>query len=57
MTGLNFFLGEDIDMLRDTVQSFAAKEIAPRAAAIDLAGRIRRAHLNCSIALRATREA
>ncbi len=35
MTGLNFFLGEDIDMLRDSVQSFAAAEIAPRAAAID----------------------
>jgi len=35
MTGLNFFLGEDIDMLRDSVASFAANEIAPRAAAID----------------------
>jgi isovaleryl-CoA dehydrogenase len=35
MTGLNFFLGEDIDMLRDAVRDFAAKEIAPRAAAID----------------------
>ena len=34
-TGLNFALGEDIDMLRDTVQAFAAKEIAPRAAGID----------------------
>jgi isovaleryl-CoA dehydrogenase len=35
MIGLNFGLGEDIDMLRDSVAQFAAKEIAPRAAAID----------------------
>ena len=35
MIGLNFQLGEDIEMLRDTVQAFAAKEIAPRAAEID----------------------
>ncbi|MDP1605736.1 MAG: isovaleryl-CoA dehydrogenase [Rhodocyclaceae bacterium] len=35
MIGLNFQLGEDIDMLRDTLQSFAAREIAPRAAQID----------------------
>ncbi len=35
MIGLNFQLGEDIDMLRDTIQSFAANEIAPRAAQID----------------------
>lgn len=33
--GLNFALGEDIDMLRDTLVNFAAKEIAPRAAEID----------------------
>ena len=32
---LNFSLGEDIDMLRDTINRFAADEIAPRAAAID----------------------
>ena len=32
---LNFALGETIDMLRATVQDFAAAEIAPRAAAID----------------------
>ncbi|MGH6631324.1 MAG: acyl-CoA dehydrogenase family protein, partial [Burkholderiales bacterium] len=32
---LNFGLGEDIDMLRDTVQNFASREIAPRAAEID----------------------
>ena len=32
---LNFNLGEDIDMLRDTVASFAAKELAPLAAEID----------------------
>ncbi|MDX1737623.1 MAG: isovaleryl-CoA dehydrogenase [Alphaproteobacteria bacterium] len=33
--GLNFDLGETADMLRDTVASFAAAEIAPRAAEID----------------------
>ncbi|MBL4802161.1 MAG: isovaleryl-CoA dehydrogenase [Emcibacter sp.] len=32
---LNFNLGEDIDMLRDTVASFAAKELAPLAEGID----------------------
>jgi len=32
---LNFGLGEDIDMLRDSVWAFASKEIAPRAAEID----------------------
>jgi hypothetical protein len=32
---LNFSLGEDIDMLRDTIKRFATDEIAPRAAAID----------------------
>ena len=32
---LKFDLGEDIDMLRDTVAAFAADEIAPRAAEID----------------------
>ena len=35
MLGLNFDLGEDIDMLRDAVWAFAQKEILPRAAAID----------------------
>ncbi len=30
-----FPLGEDIDLLRDTVRAFAEKEIAPRAAQID----------------------
>ncbi|MCF8151322.1 MAG: isovaleryl-CoA dehydrogenase [Burkholderiaceae bacterium] len=35
MIGLNFDLGEDIDMLRDAVWQFAQKEIAPRAAEID----------------------
>jgi isovaleryl-CoA dehydrogenase len=34
---LDFDLGEDIDMLRATVQHFAAAEIAPRAAEIDRA--------------------
>jgi len=33
--GLNFALGETLDMLRDTVADFAAKEIVPRAAEID----------------------
>ncbi len=32
---LNFHLGETIEALRDTVQAFAAKEIAPRAADVD----------------------
>jgi len=32
---LNFLLGEDIEMLRDTVKKFATDQIAPRAAAID----------------------
>src|SRR5512145_1434353 len=36
---LDFDLGEDIDMLRATVQHFAAAEIAPRAAEIDRANR------------------
>ncbi|WP_029000375.1 isovaleryl-CoA dehydrogenase [Azohydromonas australica] len=35
LPGLNFGLGETIEMLRDTVANFASKEIAPRAAAID----------------------
>ncbi len=32
---LAFDLGDDIALMRDTIQSFAAQEIAPRAAAID----------------------
>jgi isovaleryl-CoA dehydrogenase len=35
LPSLNFGLGGDLDMLRDTVRAFAANEIAPRAAAID----------------------
>jgi len=35
--GLQFGLGETLDILRDTVAGFAAKEIAPRAPAIDRA--------------------
>src|ERR1700761_8921330 len=35
LSGLNFDLGEAADMLRGTVEDFAADEIAPRAAAID----------------------
>ncbi len=35
MNGLNFDLGETTDALRETVQRFAATEIAPRAAEID----------------------
>jgi len=33
--GLNFFLGEDIDMLRDSVAGFVAKEVAPLAQEAD----------------------
>jgi isovaleryl-CoA dehydrogenase len=33
--GLNFFLGEDINMLRDSVAAFVAAEIAPRAEQAD----------------------
>ena len=32
---LDFALGEDINMLRETVRRFAAEEIAPRAEAVD----------------------
>ena len=35
MLGINFDLGEDIDMLRDAVWQFAKNEILPRAAEID----------------------
>ena len=35
LPGLNFDLGEDLDMLRDAVRTFAAAEIAPRAAEVD----------------------
>ena len=35
LPGLVFAFGETIDMLRSSVEHFAAKEIAPRAAAID----------------------
>ena len=35
MLGLNFDLGEDVDMLRDAVWQFAQKEILPRATEID----------------------
>jgi isovaleryl-CoA dehydrogenase len=35
LPGLDFDLGETIQMLRDTVQDFAANEIAPRAADVD----------------------
>ncbi|CAM3894890.1 isovaleryl-CoA dehydrogenase [Shewanella aquimarina] len=34
-SSLNFGLGEDVDMLRDAVRSFAANEIAPIAAKVD----------------------
>ena len=34
-TGMNFGLGETINALRDTVEQFSKKEIAPRAADID----------------------
>ncbi|MGI9246285.1 MAG: isovaleryl-CoA dehydrogenase [Steroidobacteraceae bacterium] len=35
MLDFDFGLGEDIDLLRDTVRNFAAAQIAPRAAQID----------------------
>ncbi|KVD86650.1 isovaleryl-CoA dehydrogenase [Burkholderia sp. ABCPW 14] len=35
LPGVNFMLGEDIEMLRDSIAHFAAKEIAPRAAETD----------------------
>ena len=35
LPGLSFDLGETIEMLRDSVQTFAQEQIAPRAAAID----------------------
>jgi isovaleryl-CoA dehydrogenase len=35
MIGIDFGLGETIEMLRDTVKAFADKEIAPRAATLD----------------------
>ncbi len=35
LPGVQFMLGEDIEMLRDAVAAFAAKEVAPRAAEID----------------------
>ncbi len=35
LPSLNFGLGETADMIRDSVRSFAADEIAPRAAEID----------------------
>ena len=35
MLGINFDLGEDVDMLRDAIWALAQKEILPRAAEID----------------------
>ncbi|MEI2416632.1 isovaleryl-CoA dehydrogenase [Orrella sp. JC864] len=35
LPGLNFSLGEDVDMLRASLRAFAQAEIAPRAASID----------------------
>ena len=35
MLGINFDLGDDVDMLRDAIWAFAQKEILPRAAEID----------------------
>ena len=36
LPSLNFGLGDTVDMLRDSVRDFAASEIAPQAAEIDL---------------------
>ena len=41
LPGLQFPLGEEIEMLRDSLAGFAAKEIAPRAAEIDRTDQIR----------------
>ena len=35
LPGLNFELGQDIDMLREAIRDFSDKEIAPLAAAAD----------------------
>jgi len=35
LPGLNFNLGEDLDMLRDAIRTFTQAEIAPRAAEVD----------------------
>ena len=40
MLGINFDLGEDIDLLRDAVWDFAKNEILPRAADIDRDGTV-----------------
>ena len=37
---LDYGLGSDIDMLRDSVRGFASEKIAPRAAEIDRKGRV-----------------
>ncbi len=42
MTDFDFALGEDIDMLRETVRAFATDRIAPRAAEIDRSNRFPR---------------
>ena len=42
MFDFDFGLGEDIDLLRETVAAFAAERIAPRAASIDLSNRFPR---------------
>jgi isovaleryl-CoA dehydrogenase len=39
MSGLNFGLGETVDLLRQQVADFASAEIAPHAAEIDRANR------------------
>ena len=35
LPGLDFELGSDLEMLRDTVRDFAQNEIAPRATSVD----------------------
>ncbi|MDH5500694.1 MAG: acyl-CoA dehydrogenase family protein, partial [Gammaproteobacteria bacterium] len=42
MFDFDFGLGEDVDLLRDTVRQFAADRIAPRAAEIDSSNRFPR---------------
>src|SRR3712207_8463634 len=53
IAGLNFALGPDADMLRDTVRGFAANEIAPRADDIEdrKSTRLNSSHANISYAV------
>ena len=47
MRDFDFLLGEDRDLLRQTVADFAAREITPRAASIDSENRFGCLRFNC----------